>query len=81
MDVTSTVGPLALTIFSTVTFKRYLRNKLSSAPTDVIDKMIVQPNLADLLNKAIYHKDYKEAKDLLLGVGSSHHRNRLQASR
>lgn len=45
------VGALALTIWTAITFKRQLRNKLSDSPGAIVDKMFVPASMGDLLNQ------------------------------
>ncbi|KAL7411952.1 hypothetical protein BDY24DRAFT_394041 [Mrakia frigida] len=59
------VNSFALTIWTTTTYKRQLRHRICSNPTEVVDKMFVPPNLGDSLNQACYHKRFNDAKMLI----------------
>ena len=64
----SPVSSFALTIWTTVTYKRWLRNKICADPSSPVDKLFVPPSFGDLLNKACFHRNYKDAAEILIGL-------------
>jgi hypothetical protein len=74
------VSSFALTIWTTVTYKRWLRSKICADHRDPVDKLFVPPSFADLLNKACFHRNYKDAAEILLGLWAPFHLDRLGES-
>lgn len=71
------VSSFALTIWTTVSYKRWLRSKICAAPHDPVDKLFVPPSFGDLLNKACFHRNYKDAAEILLGLWTPFQLDRL----
>jgi len=67
------VDEVALSIWSTQTYKRYVRTKLTDSPQGVVDRLFVPPNIADAINNAVFNGRHGSAcgmlKDLWLPFG------------
>lgn len=59
------VDEVALTIWSTQTYKRYVRSRLTDRPQGVVDRLFVPPNVADAINSAVYHGRHGDACGML----------------
>jgi hypothetical protein len=67
------VDEVALSIWTTQTYKRYVRAKLTDSPAGVVDRLFVPPNIADTINNAVFNGRHGDAcgmlKDLWLPFG------------
>ncbi|KAF8813971.1 hypothetical protein BYT27DRAFT_7334973 [Phlegmacium glaucopus] len=59
------VDEVALTIWSTQTYKRYVRARLTDSPHGVVDRLFVPPNVADSINNAVYNGRHGDACGML----------------
>lgn len=68
------VDEVALSIWATQTYKRYVRARLTEGPSGV-DRLFVPPNIADVINNAVFNGRHGEAcgmlKDLWTPFGFS----------
>ena len=58
------VDEIALTIWSTQTYKRYVRAKLTEKQ-DGVDRLFVPPNIADSISNAVFNGRHAEAAGML----------------
>jgi hypothetical protein len=69
------VDEVALSIWATQTYKRYVRARLTEGPSGVVDRLFVPPNIADVINNAVFNGRHGEAcgmlKDLWTPFGLS----------
>lgn len=61
----SHVDEVALTIWITQTYKRYVRAKNVEHPPGRVDRLYVPPNIADAINVAVFHGRHGDAKTML----------------
>ncbi|KZV82511.1 hypothetical protein EXIGLDRAFT_626913 [Exidia glandulosa HHB12029] len=59
------VDEIALSIWTTQTYKRYVRMKLTENPPAVVDKMFVPPIVADAISSAVFSGRHSEASAML----------------
>jgi hypothetical protein len=59
------VDEVALSIWCTQTYKRYVRSKLTDNPQEVVDRLFVPPNVADAVNAAVFAGRHGEVASLL----------------
>jgi len=59
------VDEVALSIWTTQVYKRYVRAQLTQYPPRPIDKMFVPPNLTDAINNAVYNGRHADAAGML----------------
>ncbi|KAH7108143.1 hypothetical protein BKA62DRAFT_681217 [Auriculariales sp. MPI-PUGE-AT-0066] len=59
------VDGLAITVWTTQTYKRYVRLKLTENPPSAVDKMFVPPLVADAVSNAVFSGRHSEASDQL----------------
>jgi len=59
------VDEVALSIWSTQQYKRYVRNQLTEYPTKKVDRLFVPPNIADAINNAVFHGRHGDACAML----------------
>lgn len=59
------VDEVALSIWSTQTFKRYVRARLTDNPPGVVDRLFVPPNVADAINNAVFNGRHGDACGML----------------
>jgi hypothetical protein len=55
------VDEVALSIWSTQTYKRYVRSKLTDRPQGVVDRLFVPPNVADSISNAVFSGRHGDA--------------------
>ncbi|KXN90832.1 Serine/threonine-protein kinase TNNI3K [Leucoagaricus sp. SymC.cos] len=55
----------ALSIWTTQTYKRYVRALLTDSPARRVERLFVPPDTADAINTAIFAGRHKEASDML----------------
>lgn len=49
------VDEVALSIWATQTYKRYVRARLTDRPAGVVDRLFVPPNMADAISNAVFN--------------------------
>ncbi|PPQ63736.1 hypothetical protein CVT24_004245 [Panaeolus cyanescens] len=59
------VNEVALSIWTTQTYKRYVRARLTDSPPGVVDRLFVPPNIADAINVAVYNGRHADASQML----------------
>ncbi|EPQ57058.1 hypothetical protein GLOTRDRAFT_120413 [Gloeophyllum trabeum ATCC 11539] len=59
------VDEVALSIWSTQTYKRYVRSKLTDSPQGRVDRLFVPPNMADAISNAVYNGRHGDACAML----------------
>jgi hypothetical protein len=59
------VDEVALTIWTTQMYKRYIRAQMTQYPPQKVDKMFVPPNIADAINNAAYNGRHEEVAVML----------------
>lgn len=56
---------VALSIWSTQMYKRYVRQQLTEVPPGRVDRLFVPPNMADAINNAVFHGRHGDACGML----------------
>lgn len=64
------VDEVALSIWSTQTYKRYVRSKMTDSPQGRVDRLFVPPNVADAINNAVFHGRHGDASGMLRDLWS-----------
>jgi hypothetical protein len=64
------VDEVALSIWSTQTYKRYVRTKMTDSPQGVVDRLFVPPNVADAISNAVYNGRHGDACGMLRDLWS-----------
>ncbi|KAF8627801.1 hypothetical protein AX15_004227 [Amanita polypyramis BW_CC] len=64
------VDEVALSIWSTQTYKRYVRARLTDNPPGVVDRLFVPPNVADAINNAVFNGRHGDACGMLKDMWS-----------
>ena len=59
------VDEVALSIWSTQMYKRYVRQQLTEVPPGRVDRLFVPPNMADAINNAVFHGRHGDACGML----------------
>ncbi|KAI0355625.1 hypothetical protein OH77DRAFT_1402569 [Trametes cingulata] len=59
------VDEIALSIWSTQTYKRYVRAKMTDSPPGRVDRLFVPPNMADAISTAVYNGRHGDACGIL----------------
>ncbi|KZT29192.1 hypothetical protein NEOLEDRAFT_1175492 [Neolentinus lepideus HHB14362 ss-1] len=59
------VDEVALSIWSTQTYKRYVRSKMTDSPQGRVDRLFVPPNMADAISNAVYNGRHGDACAML----------------
>jgi len=59
------VDEVALSIWSTQTYKRYVRARLTDTPHGVVDRLFVPPNVADTISNAVFNGRHGDACGML----------------
>ncbi|KAG6856287.1 hypothetical protein H0H87_005770 [Tephrocybe sp. NHM501043] len=59
------VDEVALSVWSTQTYKRYVRARLTDRPAGVVDRLFVPPNMADAISNAVYNGQHGNACGML----------------
>ncbi|TFK19320.1 hypothetical protein FA15DRAFT_709093 [Coprinopsis marcescibilis] len=59
------VDEVALSIWSTQTYKRYVRARLTEQPKGEVDRLFVPPNMADAISNAVFNGRHGEACGML----------------
>ncbi|KAI0081913.1 hypothetical protein K474DRAFT_1655795 [Panus rudis PR-1116 ss-1] len=59
------VNEVALSIWSTQTYKRYVRAKMTDNPPGHVDRLFVPPNMADAISTAVYNGRHGDACGML----------------
>ncbi|KAI0036853.1 hypothetical protein K488DRAFT_81599 [Vararia minispora EC-137] len=61
----SQVDEVALSIWSTQTYKRYVRSKMTDSPPGRVDRLFVPPNMADAISNAVFNGRHGDAAGML----------------
>lgn len=64
------VDEVALSIWTTQTYKRYVRAKLTDSPQGTVDRLFVPPNMADAISSAVFHGRHGDACGMLRDLWS-----------
>ncbi|KAG5641009.1 hypothetical protein DXG03_006383 [Asterophora parasitica] len=64
------VDEVALSIWSTQTYKRYVRARLTDSPPGIVDRLFVPPNMADAISNAVYNGQHGNACGMLRDLWS-----------
>ena len=64
------IDEVALTIWSTQVYKRYVRATLTHSPPGPVDRLFVPPNMADAINNAVFHGRHGDAAEMLRDLWS-----------
>lgn len=64
------VDEVALTVWSTQTYKRYVRTRLTDTPQGRVDRLFVPPNMADAISNAVFNGRHGEACGMLRNLWS-----------
>ncbi|KAG6823372.1 hypothetical protein H0H93_003761, partial [Arthromyces matolae] len=59
------VDEIALSIWTTQTYKRYVRARLTDNPVGIVDRLFVPPNMADAISNAVYNGQHGNACGML----------------
>lgn len=59
------VNEVALSIWSTQSYKRYVRTKMTESPPERVDRLFVPPNMAEAISTAVYNGRHGEACGML----------------
>ncbi|KAF8658320.1 hypothetical protein AX16_002088 [Volvariella volvacea WC 439] len=59
------VDEVALSIWATQTYKRYVRARLTESPQGVVDRLFVPPNMADAISTAVFNGRHGDACNML----------------
>lgn len=59
------VDEVALSIWSTQAYKRYVRARLTESPQGVVDRLFVPPNMADAISNAVFNGRHGDACGML----------------
>jgi len=64
------VDEVALSIWSTQTYKRYVRARMTDSPQGVVDRLFVPPNVADAISNAVFNGRHGDACGMLRDLWS-----------
>jgi hypothetical protein len=64
------VDEVALSIWSTQTYKRYVRARMTDSPQGVVDRLFVPPNMADAISNAVFNGRHGDACGMLRDLWS-----------
>jgi hypothetical protein len=64
------VDEVALSIWSTQCYKRYVRAKMTDHPPGRVDRLFVPPNMADAINNAVFNGRHGDASGMLRDLWS-----------
>lgn len=59
------VDEVALSIWSTQTYKRYVRSRMTDVPGGKVDRLFVPPNIADAISTAVFNGRHGDASAML----------------
>ncbi|KAJ3748703.1 hypothetical protein DFH05DRAFT_589324 [Lentinula detonsa] len=59
------VNEVAMSIWSTQTYKRYVRSRMTDTPSGVVDRLFVPPNMADAISNAVFNGRHGDACGML----------------
>ncbi|KAF9447943.1 hypothetical protein P691DRAFT_760330 [Macrolepiota fuliginosa MF-IS2] len=59
------VDEVALSIWATQTYKRYVRARLTEGPSGAVDRLFVPPNVADVISNAVFNGRHGDACGML----------------
>jgi len=65
----SQVDMVALSIWSTQTYKRYVRDKMTDGPGGQVDRLFVPPNMANAISNAVLKGRHADAAEMLRESG------------
>ncbi|KAG1816141.1 uncharacterized protein BJ212DRAFT_1481217 [Suillus subaureus] len=64
------VDEVALSIWSTQTYKRYVRSRMTDTPGGRVDRLFVPPNMADAISTAVFNGRHGDACGMLRDLWS-----------
>ncbi|KAJ4483455.1 hypothetical protein J3R30DRAFT_3835130 [Lentinula aciculospora] len=64
------VNEVAMSIWSTQTYKRYIRSRMTDTPSGVVDRLFVPPNMADAISNAVFYGRHGDACGMLRDLWS-----------
>lgn len=64
------VNEVAMSIWSTQTYKRYVRSRMTDSPSGVVDRLFVPPNMADAISNAVFNGRHGDACGMLRDLWS-----------
>ena len=64
------VDEVALSIWTTQTYKRYVRTRMTDTPQGVVDRLFVPPNMADAISSAVFNGRHGDACGMLRDLWS-----------
>ncbi|KIK67459.1 hypothetical protein GYMLUDRAFT_55224 [Collybiopsis luxurians FD-317 M1] len=64
------VNEVAMSIWSTQTYKRYVRSRMTDSPAGVVDRLFVPPNMADAISNAVFNGRHGDACGMLRDLWS-----------
>ncbi|KAH7916537.1 hypothetical protein BJ138DRAFT_1175676 [Hygrophoropsis aurantiaca] len=64
------VDEVALSIWSTQTYKRYVRSRMTDTPGGKVDRLFVPPNMADAISTAVFNGRHGDACGMLRDLWS-----------
>lgn len=64
------VNEAAMSIWSTQTYKRYVRSRMTDSPAGVVDRLFVPPNVADTISNAVFNGRHGDACGMLRDLWS-----------
>jgi hypothetical protein len=59
------VDEVALSIWSTQSYKRYVRSRMTESPPERVDRLFVPPNMAEAISNAVYNGRHGDACGML----------------
>lgn len=59
------VDEVALSIWSTQSYKRYVRSRMTESPPERVDRLFVPPNMAEAISTAVYNGRHGDACGML----------------
>ena len=65
------IDEIALNIWTTQTYKRYVRARLTDNPAGIVDRLFVPPNMADAISNAVYNGQHGNAAGMLKEMWTS----------
>ena len=62
------VDEISLSIWTTQTYKRYVRSLMADSPQGRVDRLFVPPNVADAISTAVFSGRHRDASMMLRGL-------------
>lgn len=59
------IDEVALSVWSTQTYKRYVRSRMTDLPGGKVDRLFVPPNMADAISTAVFNGRHGDASAML----------------